>query len=245
MVANILRKLERVSIHAPRAGSDRGGQHPAQAGAGFNPRPPCGERRANGRGPDFAHQFQSTPPVRGATERLCRFGCRQEFQSTPPVRGATFASLRSSDFSTVSIHAPRAGSDVCHYSGPIASQGFNPRPPCGERRCCLFRGRRCGRFNPRPPCGERRSTWRGSATHGCFNPRPPCGERLFHSFLQLCILCVSIHAPRAGSDVGTNVTEASKVVSIHAPRAGSDRPGNSGQPGNRGFNPRPPCGERP
>ena len=59
--------------------------------------------------------FQSTPPVRGATNDPDHAPNLWVFQSTPPVRGAT--------------GKPEAGDNVDRH--------FNPRPPCGGR---LFAG---------------------------------------------------------------------------------------------------------
>ena len=56
----------------------------------FNPRSPCGERRAVRFAARLTDSFQSTLPVRGATRRPKRTYQRDE---------------------TISIHAPRAGSD--------------------------------------------------------------------------------------------------------------------------------------
>ena len=81
--------LEQISIHAPRAGSDR-------SAAGFVLVPVA---------------FQSTLPVRGATRRRCKAAEKQLFQSTLPVRGATNIPLKTTINNTISIHAPRAGSD--------------------------------------------------------------------------------------------------------------------------------------
>ena len=78
-----------------------------------------------------------------------------------------------------------------------------------------------------------------------FNPRSPCGERPFSLSLPSYSLMISIHAPRAGSDAGSDLDKrmteifqstlpvrgATLVIqlvyttlriSIHAPRAGSD-----------------------
>ena len=56
----------------------------------------------------------------------------------------------------VSIHAPRAGSDLTNLSFlHLWHTCFNPRPPCGERLPGLTVSQRWLRFNPRPPCGER------------------------------------------------------------------------------------------
>ena len=78
-----------ISIHAPRAGSDRLLSYDLFALGHFNPRSPCGER------PD-------TPT---------RSPAFSAFQSTLPVRGATLPHLRMAAVITISIHAPRAGSD--------------------------------------------------------------------------------------------------------------------------------------
>ena len=59
---------ERISIHAPRAGGDPIICFIFCICPDFNPRPPCGGRRFKPHyGGRFVQQFQSTPPVRGAT----------------------------------------------------------------------------------------------------------------------------------------------------------------------------------
>ena len=127
-------------------------------------------------------EFQSTLPVRGATAAIQRMGEHKIFQSTLPVRGATFyrGLVNASDFNFnprppcgerlgytctggtgggISIHAPRAGSDVIFSPSSSIRCYFNPRPPCGERPGGARRWRCLPHFNPRPPCGERRC-WR-------------------------------------------------------------------------------------
>ena len=59
--------MQKISIHAPRAGRD-------------------GERPFLGR---YEPVFQSTRPVRGATWRNKKGQPKAQFQSTRPVRGAT------------------------------------------------------------------------------------------------------------------------------------------------------------
>ena len=120
----------------------------------FNPRSPCGERRT----PRSQHQngqeisihaprvgsdvilasiftkfflFQSTLPVWGATFITCF--CQQNtarFQSTLPVWGATRLGKKLYNPMTISIHAPRVGSDlgVRSMSSPSAS-GFQSTLP--------------------------------------------------------------------------------------------------------------------
>ena len=101
---------------------------------------------------------------------------------------------------SISIHAPRTGSDcfVMMTVSPIAD--FNPRSPHGERRTITRSRRQCQNFNPRSPHGERRKRLstldtaalfqstlpaRGATNRDClparlfphFNPRSPHGER--------------------------------------------------------------------
>ena len=214
------RGRERVSIHAPRAGSDD----------------------VNSWRKDFL-KFQSTLPARGATgDRLCaghlvcvsihapRAGSDQigawvshaseSFQSTLPARGATRAT-----------------------SGSIISARFNPRSPRGERPNPRRRACMRVRFNPRSPRGERQVSSLLDARPASFNPRSPRGERRTGG-ANLGAFGVSIHAPRAGSDFWPIPDAAYQIVSIHAPRAGSDRPFSQALPSLLRFNPRSPRGER-
>ena len=55
--------------------------------------------------------FQSTLPVRGATKRAQENFRVVLFQSTLPVRGATKPLWDELQMESISIHAPRAGSD--------------------------------------------------------------------------------------------------------------------------------------
>ena len=101
----------------------------------FNPRTPCGVRQKNLIVPWMGIKFQSTHPMRGATEKGKDAVQEGKFQSTHPMRGATehIGYLREKDFlfqSThpmrgatshlfcialsicISIHAPHAGCDT-------------------------------------------------------------------------------------------------------------------------------------
>ena len=100
-----------ISIHAPRAGSDPSWPPSSHSCWHFNPRSPCGERLIILVMLDLHPAFQSTLPVRGATRWPASPGYWPEFQSTLPVRGATFSTWHPSHCPSISIHAPRAGSD--------------------------------------------------------------------------------------------------------------------------------------
>ena len=106
-------KLSSISIHAPRAGCDIQRKANHARTSDFNPRTPCGVRLEKLRINFNAVLFQSTHPVRGATQSLFRYkGDLTIFQSTHPVRGATSA----------------RGLPM------LLVLNFNPRTPCGVRR---------------------------------------------------------------------------------------------------------------
>ena len=79
-----------VSIHAPRAGGDGHGVRHFTRGKSFNPRPPCGGRQVGFNGVAFQVIVSiHAPRAGGDVPVLLDPGVLAEFQSTPPVRGAT------------------------------------------------------------------------------------------------------------------------------------------------------------
>ena len=133
MVSTRLPPNNKISIHAPHAGSDISGPLPPSTPSNFNPRSPCGERQGRRVQEPTGWQFQSTLPMRGATkttnnaDRTADFNPRspcgerrgpgnleapgREFQSTLPMRGATKLPIHGTSEKRISIHAPHAGSD--------------------------------------------------------------------------------------------------------------------------------------
>ena len=105
----------RISIHAPRAGSDD-------------------ERRRRGL---RLHRFQSTLPVRGATP--CAKDCpdRSAISIHAPRAGSDKDREIRGVQGGISIHAPRAGSDSLVSKNINNIENFNPRSPCGERPMLL------------------------------------------------------------------------------------------------------------
>ena len=193
--------LLRISIHAPRVGSDADGTsvtagrlisiHAPRVGSDYplQPwQPVLGHISIHAPrvGSDVAFYadklnkalFQSTLPVWGATNLRSWPTCRILFQSTLPVWGATQRFPCEMRDKCISIHAPRVGSDYNLSPARYLSAYFNPRSPCGERLVYVKVGPHSGDFNPRSPCGERRMLmpW------------------------QMRSCAISIHAPRVGSD---------------------------------------------
>ena len=124
----------RISIHAPRGGSDLrtparsapsfafqstlpvgGATHrstaPASSIQHFNPRSPWGSDPVAASTPRFTSEFQSTLPVGGATGSGTDVSRFVQFQSTLPVGGATLGAERNN----------------------YGFHHFNPRSPWGER----------------------------------------------------------------------------------------------------------------
>ena len=191
-----------ISIHAPREGSDDLDTLQHIGLTDFYPRSPRGERPTGQVQGIKAVTFLSTLPARGATESLAEaISIQLQFLSTLPARGATVQSSCGCDRHTISIHAPREGSDSSLQKAGAGSANFYPRSPRGERQTAFNSNGLGVLFLSTLPA--RGATHRpGPRDQGCN---------------------ISIHAPREGSDVRATVTTSqNKNISIHAPREGSD-----------------------
>ena len=122
----------------------------------------------------------------------------------------------------ISIHALRVGSDPGGPGGAMPCLSFNPRSPCGERRCWA-------EF-----CGPGWS----------FNPRSPCGERLVRNRYSFSDFIFQSTLPVWGATCLEDHPIDRERISIHAPRVGSDHLSQQPRTGRSNFNPRSPCGER-
>ena len=161
----LLRRSPRISIHAPRVGSDKQESSGGKIRTNFNPRSPCGERHrynvdicanneisihaprvgsdrnsSRSRAPESWNFNPRSPCGERLIERFFWLYRPSEFQSTLPVWGATLILIFIPVLVSISIHAPRVGSDPCvdicfkHFA-----KYFNPRSPCGERRTSRMR----------------------------------------------------------------------------------------------------------
>ena len=109
--------------------------------------------------------------------------CRQvqrvlRFQSTLPVRGATKTVGSTIAFDVISIHAPRAGSDI----NPDGIHIYNVR----------------------------------------FQSTLPVRGATRHQFIMVCIALFQSTLPVRGATSTDDPDVRSHCISIHAPRAGSD-----------------------
>ena len=213
-------------------------------------------------------KFQSTHPLRGATQPCLHFSDVSEFQSTHPLRGATAQQGRGADTST----------------------DFNPRTPCGVRPCAGAFASPAGLISIHAPLAgcDRWLICVRKRNNIYFNPRTPCGVRQQQKSIPGSIyafqsthplrgatgtwtddgawLGISIHAPLAGCDYKSSRTLENADISIHAPLAGCDSRirhtfcrllfqsthplrgatlgVHTGRTKYRHFNPRTPCGVR-
>ena len=133
--------LNKISIHAPRAGRDWPGPEDCSDRTYFNPRAPCGARRVVSVVSPITGKFQSTRPVRGATRASAKYPCSDYISIHAPRAGRDQARYPYSLGGDISIHAPRAGRDhgLRHALG--LGIDFNPRAPCGARHNPAFRRR--------------------------------------------------------------------------------------------------------
>ena len=155
---------------------------------------------------------------------LClRFG--KKFQSTLPVGGATCGLLWLHSCISISIHAPRGGSDLRTKCQQLRTGDFNPRSPWGERPAAG--GDMTGPINifqsTLPVGGATRCIRlrRGRPTISIHAPRGGSDEIPLAA--SIWYRSISIHAPRGGSDLTSlSLTAEVSLISIHAPRGGSD-----------------------
>ncbi len=258
-----------ISIHAPRTGSDAC-KFPATNCYGyFNPRSPHGERHNgsfyrffctdfNPRSPHGERQngianitgkieFQSTLPARGATQIAALAVLTHLFQSTLPARGATVG-LSIAVFSSryISIHAPRTGSDGIRH--PSAGEGRAisiHAPRTGSDQVSVADALDVMDFNPRSPHGERRQSHGASRrSDQQFQSTLPARGATTPLVPGITYSCISIHAPRTGSDSHRVLHAAHCLVfqSTLPARGATTRIVRVA--GVRHFNPRSPHGER-
>ena len=106
----------------------------------FNPRPPCGRRRAIDVVRALDRDISTHVPRAGddfAAERAERGSAH--FNPRPPCGRRRSQRETTGQKTVISTHVPRAGDDVLMPDKyQLESPNFNPRPPCGRRRTDYF-----------------------------------------------------------------------------------------------------------
>ena len=236
-------QIHNISIHAPRAGSDgawtvtdanhgdfnprspcgerRAGRNHPRGAADFNPRSPCGERPSRSRNCEQRLDFNPRSPCgerpRGGESGLC-----PEFQSTLPVRGATLIGNIPAYNDGFQSTLPVRGATVYLYSPGLSGSDFNPRSPCGERH----------------------AVHGGAIVDSVFQSTLPVRGATYRDVAIQCDYGISIHAPRAGSDdCPASVCRQDRNFNPRSP-CGERHEGHHDLAALPDFNPRSPCGER-
>ena len=124
------------------------------------------------------------------------------FQSTHPARGATPHVGQRPVQQAISIHAPREGCDRLYLMALFGTyNNFNPRTPRGVRRPAAWFKIGTGPFQSTHPA-------RGATC------KLGGGRKMTPN--------ISIHAPREGCDLPSQLQNSILTISIHAPREGCD-----------------------
>ena len=135
LLPRLRRRLQGISIHAPRMGSDNGGGNRYLHTKISIHAPRVGSDQVRSVRRSLPRLISIHAPRVGSDLTVPGLFPKWEpFQSTLPVWGAT-ARHRVGKYvrKPISIHAPRVGSDLRGGYLPPCIFYFNPRSPCGER----------------------------------------------------------------------------------------------------------------
>ena len=168
-----------ISIHAPRTGSDPFSVPTCWNGTHFNPRSPHGERRWKTNDCFAVGKFQSTLPARGAT------------------RSALGITRKQADFNPRSPHGERP---LCLRHPGASPLHFNPRSPHGERLARLADVVARRKFQSTLPARGATCFAVNRAEKSAFQSTLPARGATGYDARSVAHACISIHAPRTGSD---------------------------------------------
>ena len=148
-------------------------------------------------------RFQSTHPLRGATEENSPSQSGWGFQSTHPLRGATSAAF---------------------FPAHRWRRDFNPRTPCGVRPPSAGAAAvpPSAFQSTHPLRGATPSTRRHRLASSYFNPRTPCGVRQRDRADRRAAVGFQSTHPLRGATQTTAFRRRGFGISIHAPLAGCD-----------------------
>ncbi len=207
--AGVSKSENRVSIHAPYAGSDRQRRRPQKVSLSFQSTPPMqGATTRSAGSPAKRYSFNPRPLCRERLFSVSNTLCVLEFQSTPPMQGATTTrALMRNSFVPFQSTPPMQGATMFSEISSRNTIGFNPRPLCRERHNKDSAHASAAAFQSTPPmqgatqcelciysngivsihapyAGSDRNHNRWTCRIRSFNPRPLCRERRIFSFLS-------------------------------------------------------------
>ena len=266
----LVEKVQGISIHAPRTGSDAPPKHGGTRIPDFNPRSPHGERRRlafrlnpqthfNPRSP-HGERLRAFPSILHSDDFNPRsphgerrgyavvFGKAGEFQSTLPARGATNVSARRDHCNQISIHAPRTGSDPADFCPADAANISIHAPRTGSDNQLHAGDGGAARFQSTLPArGATFVTQSIFNALGDFNPRSPHGERpAFRSTHSLDATNFNPRSPHGERLMVAGQCRAARpVFQSTLPARGATSKHTRPKKKKSHFNPRSPHGERP
>ena len=118
-----------ISIHAAREGGDVIAVYRHMPHSIFQSTPPVKAATQHSAQCYLSTEFQSTPPVKAATTATFKRFAITQFQSTPPVKAATIVVAFALNGVAISIHAAREGGDTQYKLVSYLVFYFNPRRP--------------------------------------------------------------------------------------------------------------------
>ena len=168
-------------------------------------------------------RFQSTLPVRGATEERETIGADYKISIHAPRAGSDVIWKVSTFQPPISIHAPRAGSDSFPRFRTVPTESFQSTLPVRGATTGALVTNGISVFQSTLPVRGATTVDEGRASDRTdFNPRSPCGERPCQAdLLQHLPVFQSTLPVRGATDEAAQAANA-LTISIHAPRAGSD-----------------------
>ena len=169
------------------------------------------------------------------------------FNPRSPRGERRYLRSREGNRRTISIHAPREGSDICSRNARKDAEEFQSTLPArGATRVKFVTAFEAVFQSTLPARGATTLTTAPKTPWSYFNPRSPRGERPSIPDNDFDDYVISIHAPREGSDSSLwtrsrgfsyfnprsprgerphrlKQRKDSRSISIHAPREGSDQ----------------------
>ena len=212
----------KISIHAPRTGSDWARRMTWCARRYFNPRSPHGERL------DLTFSIKAWvisihAPRTGSDQPQRVEIILGNISIHAPRTGSDRKERKKLAKNLISIHAPRTGSDdACILPDSCFRKFQSTLPARGATPDVRFRISAKGDFNPRSPHGERRALPIHPRLSARFQSTLPARGATWERVGMGADRTISIHAPRTGSDLNSLHHVKRVVISIHAPRTGSD-----------------------
>ena len=227
-------------------GSDVSGGRQSATWANFNPRSPCGERPPPVSLRLWSRYFNPRSPCGERRKFSHVYTLLFYFNPRSPCGERRFLPRNLVEITSISIHAPRVGSDCSAFGGIGTATTFQSTLPVwGATSRVSLRSLSTTHFNPRSPCGERPQFGTSWVSASDFNPRSPCGERpVLQDKKDMYINLFQSTLPvwgATGSPYSVRVT-----WTYFNPRSPcGERPvGVCSLPMGSHFNPRSPCGER-